>query len=63
MLDPSTLGVISTLLMAFAIVGISWWAFSPKRRQRFRDDAQLPFADDENDTKPQQDQPERQDKE
>ncbi len=38
---------ISTILVMLAFFGICWWAFSPKRRTRFEEDAQLPFADEE----------------
>lgn len=48
-MDKGTLGAISTVLMFLAFVGICWWAFAPRRKRRFEDDAQLPFADDEND--------------
>ncbi|WP_111641240.1 cbb3-type cytochrome oxidase subunit 3 [Marinimicrobium alkaliphilum] len=46
MFDSSTLGIISTLLMVPAIIGIAWWAFAPRRKKRFDDAAQLPFADE-----------------
>lgn len=38
--------MISVFLMLFAIIGISWWAFSPRRKKRFDDAANLPFADE-----------------
>lgn len=46
-MDQGTLGAISTVLVTIAFIGVCWWAFSPKRKGRFRDDANLPFADDE----------------
>lgn len=46
MFDAGTLGVISTLLMIPAIIGIAWWAFAPRRKKRFEDAANLPFADE-----------------
>ena len=51
-MDKGTWGAISTVLAAIAFVGICWWAFAPRRRKRFDDDANLPFADeqDDNDT-------------
>ncbi|BFM21180.1 cbb3-type cytochrome oxidase subunit 3 [Gilvimarinus japonicus] len=51
-MDKGTWGAISTVLAAIAFVGICWWAFAPSRRKRFDDDANLPFADeqDDNDT-------------
>lgn len=52
MFDSSVLAIISTLLMVPAIIGIAWWAFAPRRKRRFRDAAQLPFADDPASTQP-----------
>ncbi len=46
-MDPVTLQTIATVLVAVAFFGVSWWAFSPSRKQRFDDAAKLPF--DEND--------------
>ncbi|MFT7561243.1 MAG: cytochrome c oxidase cbb3-type subunit 4 [Flavobacteriales bacterium] len=40
-------GYLSLAFMAFAIVGVSWWAFAPRRRSRFNDAANLPFADED----------------
>lgn len=39
--------LLSLFFMAAAIIGVGWWAFSPKRKARFKDAANLPFADDE----------------
>jgi cytochrome c oxidase cbb3-type subunit 4 len=36
----------ATVLMMVAFAGICWWAFSPKRKDRFTDDANLPFEDE-----------------
>lgn len=47
-MDKGTLGAISTVLVAIAFAGVCWWAFAPKRRQRFDDAANLPFADEKN---------------
>lgn len=46
MMDAGTLGAISTVLVMIAFFGVCWWAFSPKRKKRFEDDANIPFADD-----------------
>lgn len=46
MFESGTLGIISTLLMVPAIIGIAWWAFAPRRKKRFDDAANLPFADE-----------------
>lgn len=45
-MDAGTLGAISTVLVMIAFFGVCWWAFAPKRRKRFEEDANLPFADD-----------------
>ncbi len=44
--DINTLRSLSTVFVAIAFAGVCWWAFSPKRRKRFNDAANLPFADD-----------------
>lgn len=46
-MDAGTLGAISTVLVMIAFFGVCWWAFSPKRKRRFEDDANLPFADED----------------
>ncbi len=52
-MDKGTLGAISTVLVAIAFAAVCWWAFSPKRKQRFEEDANLPFADEQDETKQQ----------
>lgn len=49
-MDTGTLGAISTVLVTIAFFGVCFWAFSPKLKKRFEEDAKLPFADDEPDT-------------
>ncbi len=46
-MDINTLRAFSTVLVAIAFVGICWWAFSPKRKKKFDEAAQLPFADEQ----------------
>ncbi len=46
-MDAGTLGAISTVLVTIAFFGVCYWAFSPKLKKRFEEDAKLPFADDE----------------
>lgn len=46
-MDSGTLGAISTVLVMIAFFGVCWWAFSPKRKKRFEEDANLPFADEQ----------------
>jgi cytochrome c oxidase cbb3-type subunit 4 len=50
-MDYGTLGAISTVLVTIAFFGVCYWAFSPKLKKRFEEDAKLPFADDEIDNK------------
>lgn len=45
-MDVGTLGAISTVLVTLAFIGVCYWAFSPRRKKRFEEDAKLPFADD-----------------
>lgn len=49
-MDSATVGAISTVLVTIAFFGVCFWAFSPKLKKRFEEDAKLPFADDEPDT-------------
>lgn len=46
-MDYGTLGAISTVLVTIAFFGVCYWAFSPKLKNRFEEDAKLPFADDD----------------
>ncbi|MGD8174693.1 cbb3-type cytochrome oxidase subunit 3 [Marinimicrobium sp. ARAG 43.8] len=46
-MDQGTLGAIATVLVAVAFAGVCWWAFSPRRKKRFDEAANLPFADDD----------------
>lgn len=60
-MDTGTLGAISTVLVTIAFFGVCFWAFSPKLKKRFEEDAKLPFADDEPDTQqPNEQQPDNQ---
>ncbi|WP_020208410.1 CcoQ/FixQ family Cbb3-type cytochrome c oxidase assembly chaperone [Gilvimarinus chinensis] len=52
-MDKGTLGAISTVLVAVAFAAVCWWAFAPKRKKRFEEDANLPFADEQNGQKQQ----------
>lgn len=45
-MDINTLRSVATVLVAVAFVAVCWWAFSPSRRKRFDEAAQLPFADE-----------------
>ncbi|TVZ39950.1 cytochrome c oxidase cbb3-type subunit 4 [Alteromonadaceae bacterium 2753L.S.0a.02] len=45
-MDLVTLQGFSTILVMIAFIGVCWWAFSPKRKKRFEEAANLPFADE-----------------
>jgi cytochrome c oxidase cbb3-type subunit 4 len=46
-MDINTLRGISTILVMIAFIGICLWAYSSSRKDRFEEDANLPFQDDE----------------
>ncbi len=46
-MDINTVRGLSTIFVAIAFIGVCWWAFSPKRKKRFDEAANLPFADEE----------------
>lgn len=46
-MDINDLRGLSTVLVMVAFLGVCWWAFSPSRRDQFKDAASLPFADEE----------------
>ena len=45
-MDINTLRGLATILVMIAFLGICWWAFSPRRKKRFKEAANLPFADE-----------------
>ncbi len=45
-MDINTLRGMSTIFVMIAFIGICWWAYGSKRKQRFDDAANLPFQDD-----------------
>ena len=45
-MDINTLRSLATVLVAIAFAAVCWWAFSPSRRKKFDEAAQLPFADE-----------------
>ncbi|WP_105104464.1 cbb3-type cytochrome oxidase subunit 3 [Microbulbifer pacificus] len=49
-MDINILRQIGVVLGAVAFLAICWWAFSPKRKKRFEEDAKLPFADEQEST-------------
>ena len=46
-MDTGTFRGIITLLLIVAFLGITWWAYSRRRKPDFDEAAQLPFADDD----------------
>lgn len=46
-MDINTLRGLSTILVMIVFIGIVIWAFSRKRKSKFDDAANLPFADEE----------------
>lgn len=45
-MDLGTLHSIATVAALVAFIAIVWWAYSPKNRERFEEDAQLALDDD-----------------
>ena len=56
-MDVGTLGAISTVLVTIAFFGVCFWAFSPKLKKRFEEDAKLPFADETENKQVDEEQP------
>ena len=46
-MDINTIRGLSSILVFVAFAGVCWWAFSPKRKKRFEEAANLPFADEQ----------------
>jgi cytochrome c oxidase cbb3-type subunit 4 len=44
------LQTIATVSAFIAFVGVAWWAYSPKNKKRFEEDAQLALDDEVKDT-------------
>ena len=38
---------IATVAAFIAFIGIAWWAYSPKNKKRFEEDAQLALDDEQ----------------
>lgn len=47
-MDINTLRGLGTVFALIAFLGICYWAYSARNKQRFDEAARLPFADDEN---------------
>lgn len=46
-MDSGTLSGLITAAFIVVFIGIVWWAYSKGNKQRFEEDAQLPFEDDD----------------
>ncbi|MEX2489596.1 MAG: cbb3-type cytochrome c oxidase subunit 3 [Pseudomonadales bacterium] len=44
-MDAGDLRGIATILCMVAFAAVVFWAYAPSRKNRFEEDAQLPFAD------------------
>ncbi|MDF3936277.1 cbb3-type cytochrome oxidase subunit 3 [Pseudomonas citronellolis] len=45
-MDIGTIRGLGTVVVMVAFIGVLLWAYGGKRKQRFDQDAMLPFADD-----------------
>jgi len=52
-MDINTLRGLITVVLLFAFIGVILWAYSSKRKKSFDEAAQLPFADDEVNARPE----------
>ncbi len=50
-MDHATLRSVMTVISLLVFVGIVFWAMSGRNKERFDQAAQLPFADDDLDSK------------
>ena len=39
------LGILMTLFFLACFIGLTWWAFSPKNKQKFEEAARMPLSD------------------
>ena len=46
-MDLAMLRDLSTVVLMIVFIGVCVWAYSKKRKQRFTEAANLPFADEE----------------
>lgn len=45
-MDINDLRALSPVLVMIAFIGVCWWAFSPSRKKKFEEAANLPFSDE-----------------
>lgn len=46
-MDINDVRGLSSIFALIAFIGIFWWAYGSSRKQRFEDDAKIPFIDDD----------------
>jgi cytochrome c oxidase cbb3-type subunit 4 len=46
-MDNGTLTGIATAVFVVVFIGIVWWAYSKGNKQRFEEDGNLPFIEDD----------------
>lgn len=46
-MDINDLRGVSTILAMAAFLGVVWWAYSATRKDRFEEDGNIPFADED----------------
>ena len=45
-MDITTLRILATLASFATFLGIAWWAYAGRNRERFDEDARIPFQQD-----------------
>ena len=45
-MEPGTLRGLATLVALLAFVGVVWWAWSGRQKQKFDDAARMPLEED-----------------
>ncbi len=58
-MDQTDFHIAYTIIMLIVFIGIVAWAWSAKRKRGFRDAANLPFADEQQDRASGNDAPEK----
>ena len=46
-MDINDIRGVGTVAALLAFLGVVWWAYGPSRKQRFEEDGNLPFAEDD----------------
>jgi cytochrome c oxidase cbb3-type subunit 4 len=49
-MDINTLRSVGAVVAFATFMGILWWAFNPRSKRAFDEAAQLPFADEKNES-------------